>query len=63
MTPPDRTTTHLVVILLGAVALLCVAGVIGLVAIGKAAPDSLIALGGTAVGSVGSILVQGRSTA
>lgn len=52
----DPTTARIVVLGLIAVAILCVAGVIGLAATGSSAPDALVLTIGTAVGALAGVL-------
>lgn len=59
----DRTTVNRVVLLLGAVALLGVAGIIFLVALERPAEAlvPLVGITGTAVGGLGGLLANTRS--
>lgn len=54
----DRGTVRLVVIILGAVVLAIVIGAIVLTANDKPVPDSLISMGGVALGGVAALLAQ-----
>lgn len=52
----DQFVVRLVILFLGLFALTTLLGGIYLAAVGKAIPDALIAMGGTAIGAVGGIL-------
>lgn len=54
----SKSVVLLVIGFLGTVALVCIGGVIALSFVGKTVPDSLIALGSSAVGAIGGILAK-----
>ncbi len=56
-------TIHTALILLGTVALLCIAGGIYLAGVGKEVPEFLVAVGGTAVGGLAGLLAPPRTSA
>jgi hypothetical protein len=58
----DQKTVRLVIALLGAVALLTVAGGIYLTSDGEEIPDALWAIGSLALGALGGLLSQTNAT-
>lgn len=54
----DRLTVQMVVAFIGLFGLLTIGGLIALAYVGRSIPDPLSALGGAAVGALGSLLAR-----